>query len=106
MSHWTAGSPSRKRVPETSGSRAEAPSLKRDGWMICWKNRQKKWSNLGAWSALQKALCRKTVKENMVITQRVILPNNRGVITFQRRRERYLRAKKMELRLFHNEDLV
>ncbi|TNN46696.1 hypothetical protein EYF80_043104 [Liparis tanakae] len=50
VSHRTAGSPSRKRVPETSGVGAEEPSLRRDGWMSCWKKRQKKWSNLGAWS--------------------------------------------------------
>lgn len=58
VSHRTAGSPSRKRVPETSRGGAEKPSVKRDGWMSCWKNRQKKWSNLGAWSALQNALGR------------------------------------------------
>ncbi|XP_068566474.1 uncharacterized protein [Cebidichthys violaceus] len=56
VSHRTAGSPSRKRVPETSGVGGEEPSLKRDGWMSCRKNRQKKWSNLGAWSTLQNAL--------------------------------------------------
>lgn len=57
VSQRTAGSPSRKSVPETSVGGAEAvPSLRRDGWMSCWKNRQKKWSSLGAWSALQNAL--------------------------------------------------
>lgn len=56
VSHRTAGSPWRKSVPETSVGGAKEPSLKRDGWMSCWKNRQKKWSNLGAWSTLQKAL--------------------------------------------------
>lgn len=64
MSHRTAGSPSRKRVPEMSGGGAEEePSLRREGWMSCWKNRQKKWSNLGAWSALQNALWETQLEE-------------------------------------------
>lgn len=66
MSHRTAGSPSRKRVPEMSGGGAEEePSLRREGWMSCWKNRQKKWSNLGAWSALQNALWEDTIRRNL-----------------------------------------
>lgn len=55
-SQRTAGSPSRNRLPETSWCEAEAPSLRQDGWMSCWKKRQKKWSSRGALSALQKAL--------------------------------------------------
>lgn len=33
-------------------------SLKREGWMSLWKNRQKKWSRRGAFSTSQKALQR------------------------------------------------
>lgn len=55
-SQRTAGSPSRNRLPETSWCEAQAPALRQDGWMSCWKKRQKKWSSRGALSALQKAL--------------------------------------------------
>ena len=105
MSHWTAGSPSRKSVPETSGSRAEAPSLKRDGWMSCWKNRQKKWSNLGAWSGLQKALCRKTGKEN-IVRYDSFHQTVEDCLHYITKKKGYLRTKKMELKVFHKEDLV
>lgn len=55
-SQRTAGSPSRNRLPEMSWCEAEAPPLRQDGWMSCWKKRQKKWSSRGALSAMQKAL--------------------------------------------------
>lgn len=55
-SQRTAGSASRNRLPETSWCEAEVLSLRQDGWMSCWKKRQKKWSSRGALSALQKAL--------------------------------------------------
>ena len=53
VSQRTAGRLSRKRVPETSGVGGGAGggdvglSIKRDGWMSCWKKRQKKWSRRG-----------------------------------------------------------
>lgn len=59
VSHRTAGSPSRKRVSETSGGVATELSLNLEGWISCWKNRQKKWSSLGAWSTWQNALRRR-----------------------------------------------
>lgn len=56
VSHRTAGKLSRKRVPEMLEEEETGLSVKREGWMSLWKNRQKKWSRRGAFSATQKAL--------------------------------------------------
>lgn len=64
VSQRTAGNPSRKSVPETSGGAGPEPSLKRDGWMSCWKNRQKKWSKRGVFSTSQNALQRQRERIN------------------------------------------
>lgn len=58
VSQRMAGKSSRKRVPEMLEGEEPGLSLKREGWMSLWKNRQKKWSSRGAFSTSQKALRR------------------------------------------------
>lgn len=58
LSQRMAGKSPRKRVSEMLEGEEPGLSLKREGWMSLWKNRQKKWSSRGAFSTSQKALRR------------------------------------------------
>lgn len=84
VSQRTAGSPSRNSVPDISWGGIGEPWVNREGWMSCWKNRQKKWSSLGAWSTVQNALQR-TSDAEVILQQLLKLLQNSHILYKQNR---------------------